>query len=140
MDNIHKTVTALIHKWKVYNLSVHGRITIAKPILLAQYNYIGSVLDTFYPSDYNHIQNILNNFIIHNELFSIDHKRKKWIPDDVLYGQTKLGGFAMIKVEDFFYSLKAGWIRRYIKGLVDHGADMLDILLEITPTLRGLLL
>ena len=125
LDNIHKRVTALIHKWKVYNLSVHGRITIAKSILLAQYNYIGSVLDMFYPSDYKHIQNTLNHFVIYNELYSIDHKRRPWIPDDVLYGPRKLGGFAMIKIEDFFYSLKAGWIRRYIKGLDDHWTAML---------------
>ena len=121
-------------------MSVHGRLTIAKSILLAQYNYIGSVLDMFYPSDYKHIQNTLNHFVIHNELFSIDHKRNSWIPEDVLYGPKKLGGFAMIKIKDFFLSLKAGWIRRYVKGLDDSWADMLDSILELNNTSRGQLL
>jgi hypothetical protein len=32
----------------------------------------------------------------------------------------------MINVKDFFNSLKNSWIRRYVNGLDDHWADMLD--------------
>ena len=32
----------------------------------------------------------------------------------------------MIKIKDFFNSIKTSWIRRYVNGLDDHWADMLD--------------
>ena len=37
---------------------------------------------------------------------------KKWIPDDVIYGPSKEGGFNMINIRDFFHALKNNWIRR----------------------------
>ena len=49
----------------------------------------------------------------------------------------ELGGIDMIKVEDFFLSLKAVWIMIYIKVLDDHWADMLDDIFELTPESRG---
>ena len=44
-DKCDEKVKTLIIKWRAYNLSINGRITIAKSILLPQYTYIGSVLD-----------------------------------------------------------------------------------------------
>ena len=32
----------------------------------------------------------------------------------------------MVNIRDFFHGLKNNWIRRYIQGLDDHWADMLD--------------
>ena len=32
----------------------------------------------------------------------------------------------MVNIKDFFHALKNNWVRRYIQGLDDHWADMLD--------------
>ena len=43
-----------------------------------------------------------------------------------MYAPTKNGGFNMVNIRDFFHALKNNCIRRYIQGLDDHWADMLD--------------
>ena len=42
---INTRVKNLINRWKLYYLTIHGRLTIVKSILLAQYTYVGSVMD-----------------------------------------------------------------------------------------------
>ena len=64
---IHDRVKKLINTWKRYGLTVHGRITIAKTMLLSQYTYVGSILGGVDDKEMDHIQLILNNFIQHNE-------------------------------------------------------------------------
>ena len=47
-DNFNKCMTRakkLIVKWRKYNLSVMGRITVAKSIILSQFTYVVAVLD-----------------------------------------------------------------------------------------------
>ena len=41
----------------------------------------------------------MNNFIAYN---NIGDKPNTWIPDDLMYGQTKIGGFNMFKINNFF--------------------------------------
>ena len=43
-----------------------------------------------------------------------------------MYAPTKDGGFNMVNIRDFFHALKNNWVRRYIQGLDDHWADLLD--------------
>ena len=57
-------VRALIAKWRSYNLSINGRITIAKTILLPQYTFVGSVLDNTSQNQYKNIQKVLDHFIL----------------------------------------------------------------------------
>ena len=45
LEKINKKVSSLINTWKQYNLSVHGRITIAKAMLISQYIYVLTILD-----------------------------------------------------------------------------------------------
>ena len=44
-DKAHKKVNGIISKWQGYKLSLYGRITITKSLLLSQHTYIASVLD-----------------------------------------------------------------------------------------------
>ena len=47
------------------------------------------------------------------------------------------GGLGMVKVSDFFHSLKCSWIRRYTIGLLnDHWTDQLDQILQLSPATR----
>ena len=43
-----------------------------------------------------------------------------------MYAPTKDGGFNMVNIRDFFHALKNNWVRRYIHGLDNHWADLLD--------------
>ncbi len=50
------------------------------------------------------------------------------------------GVFNVIKIKDLFNSIKTSWIRRYIAGLDDHWADMLDKHLNCNIETRDYLL
>ena len=48
------------------------------------------------------------------------------IPNHVMYGNSNLGGFNMIKIDDFFQTLKVSWIKCYVNGLNNHCTDIID--------------
>ena len=81
-------------------------------------------MDILEEEEMEKIQTNLNHFILHNEAYI--NPRKNWITEDMLYAPKSEGGFNVIKIKDFFNSIKTSWIRRYIAGLDDHWADMLD--------------
>ena len=64
-------------------------------ILLSQYVYVRSVMDILEEDDMEEIQNMMNHFLEHNELFI--SPRKRWIPEKVIYAPTKEGGCDMVK-------------------------------------------
>ena len=43
----------------------------------------------------------------------------------------------MIKLDQFFQALKTSWISRYINGLDDHWADLIDMELNLIPNNRN---
>ena len=49
----------------------------------------------------------------------------------MLYGDLKEGGFNMIQIKEFFLALKVSWVHRYINGLEDHWADLINLKLDI---------
>ena len=130
-SNISKCTTkvkALIAKWRSYNLSINGRITIAKTILLPQYTYVGSVLDNISQNQYKGIQKVIDHFILYNSYCEQNKKSRKWIKDDILYGDKAKGGYGHIRVTDFFQSIKTSWIKRYATQLIDdHWCDLIDL-------------
>merc|ERR1711942_640425 len=40
-----RKVRAIINIWRKYNLTINGRMTVAKALLLSQYTYVATVLD-----------------------------------------------------------------------------------------------
>ena len=42
----------------------------------------------------------------------------------------------MIKLSHFFQALKTSWVKRYINGIDDHWADLIDSELNLEPTTR----
>ena len=131
-------VKALIVKWGAYNLSINGRVTIVKSVLLPQYTYIGSVLDKVTESQYNGIQKILDFFVLYNSYLEPNNSAKKnWIKPDVLYAEKHKGGYGQIKVTDFFKAIKTSWVKRYATDrLNDHWCDILDTQFGLTPNTR----
>ena len=85
-------------------------------MLLSQYTNMCMIMDILDPDDFKHIQNLLNYFILYNQIYKNSGKPKSpWIKNEVMYGETSKGGFNMIRVEELFIALKAGWIRRLDK-------------------------
>ena len=135
-NRIHKNVDNLISKWQCYRLTIMGRVTITKSLLLSQYTYIGSVLDMRKPLT-DLIQKKLNTFVLHNQKYVENESKGPWLTPEVLYGPTSQGGLNMVKVDEFFHSLKCSWIRRYAIGLInDHWADLLDQIFGLNPANR----
>ena len=133
LDRIDKKVCNLINKWRHYNLSIHGRITVAKSVLMAQYVYITTILDLD-DDKLQRVQCVINNFIAFNKY---DNKNKLWFTNPMLYGDIKDGGFNMIELKDFFSSIKIGWIHRYVNGIKDHWADLIDLKLNLNHENRS---
>merc|ERR1711940_34436 len=130
-------VKSLITKWRSYNLSVNGRVTIAKAILLPQYTYIGSVLDKISKTRYTKIQKILDHFVLHNTYLEPSRSSRNWIKPEILYEEKSKGGYGQIKVVDFFKSIKTSWIKRYASGGIDdHWCDILDREFDLSPRER----
>ena len=119
-------------------MSIHGRITIVKSILLPQYTYIGSVLDKVSEAQYRNIQKILDHFVLYNSYLEPNNKAKRnWIKPDILYAEKHKGGYGQIKVTEFFKSIKTSWIKRYATdGINDHWCDILDTHFGLTPNTR----
>ena len=136
-DKCNENVKSLIIKWRAYNLSVNGRVTIAKTMLLPQYTYIGSVLDKISNTRYNSIQKTLDHFVLHNSYLEPSKTSRNWIKPDILYADKIKGGYGQIKVVDFFKSIKTSWIKRYAsESIYDQWCDLLDKELGLTPQNR----
>ena len=104
-ERLFDKIKAIIKKWKPYNLSLRGRLTIAKMILISQMTYISTVL-TPNAKRLEEIQQHINNYVMNISLHN-----KNWINSELLYTETTKGGMGMIRLEDFLHSIKVSWIR-----------------------------
>merc|ERR1711936_1291252 len=140
-QTIYEKVDKKIGSWVRYGLTFQGRITVAKTLLLSQYTYIATILDSNNKNLPDKIQTQINLFVYQNKVGVKNHQNPKtWMPEDIYHGGKAIGGFRMIKISDFFQSLRLAWIRRYTIGseepLNDHWCDILDQILEVTKTQR----
>merc|ERR1711867_112737 len=140
VENCTRKVRAIINIWRKYNLTINGRMTVAKALLLSQYTYVATVLDLS-QKESEYIQSILDNFILYNSFLNHGHKSRYLINQDILYGNKNLGGFNAIRFSDFLLSLKTSWIHRYaVTKVCDHWCDKLDKMLGVNSITRGDLL
>merc|ERR1711984_57579 len=95
------------------------------------YTYILTILDVAEEADIEKIQLLINNFIANN---TEKIGKKSWISDKLLYSNSNAGGFNMIRISHFFQALKTSWVKRYINGINDHWADLVDTMLNLEPT------
>ena len=98
-------MNGIISKWQGYQLSLDGRITFTKSLLLSQYTYIASVLE-MPVKKFEKIQSNLNAFIFTNKVNQVENTFQPWVSKDVLYREKSEGGFGMIRVDHLFQALK----------------------------------
>ncbi len=106
-----ESVTNLIHYWSKRNLTVLGRITVVKSLLIPKFNHLilsipnprTDFLKTLQTKIYKFIWNNKNGKICRNQLSN----------------DFADGGLRLVKVDLFFEALKCTWIRRIVSGNVD---------------------
>ena len=65
MDRIFDKVESKIWAWSCYGLTIFGRITVAKSLLLSQYTYCATILDSSNERFVEKVEYQINNFILY---------------------------------------------------------------------------
>ena len=107
-DGIVLKVRKLIGSWERYNLSLPGRICIAKTMLISQIGYIGCIIS---PTNEQRtvLQNMIDNYVTRGIV----------IAKDRLYIPPRDGGLGLIDLEQYITALQCSWIRRCYTVLND---------------------
>ncbi len=87
--------------WSRYNLSLPGRISIAKTMLLAQVGYIGCIV-TPSTNQLDTMQSIIDDFVTKNIVILADR----------LYQRPNEGGLGLVKLSSYIAALQCSWIKR----------------------------
>ena len=141
-DRLHSKCKTIINSWKGKQLTLQGRITIANTLLLSQFTYYCSVLDTITNGQVDKIESLIYNFIQNNNdeenpnetnnLNNLPKRKKRWIPDEIMFTPKNEGGLGCIRIRDFLMGIKISWVRRYTTlKYDDHWTDLLDSMLGV---------
>jgi hypothetical protein len=98
---IGEKVTREINFWKRFNLSLPGRINIAKTMLYSQLNYLGSFLN-FNQAFMKEVQQKIYNFVRGNLRIGFDRA----------FTKVSKGGLGLFHVETFLMAQKVSWFKR----------------------------
>jgi len=101
LNCILEKVRGQAHFWKRLNLSLPGRINVAKTFLYSQINYLGCFLP-FTKADWRPI-------MLEIELYVLGNLK---IAKNRLYLQKSEGGIGLIDIEDFIGSQACTWVKR----------------------------
>ena len=123
-EKILKT-QSLIAKWKRRKLTVSGRICITKCLLLSNFVYLLTILDTTSTKICEKLQTLLDDFIRGDT-------RKHWASANYLHSDKAAGGLGFFDIGSFVKGLKLTWMKRYILGTKDAWTDILDHRFNIT--------
>merc|ERR1712074_192513 len=81
-QRIYDKVDKKIGTWIRYGLTFLGRITVAKSLLLSQYTYIATILDSNFKKITDKIQSQINLFVYQNKVGVKNHQNPKtWMPE-----------------------------------------------------------
>ena len=100
-EPVTEKVSNIIKFWERFYLSLSGRITVYKTLLLPQINYVATIL---MPSDYTlaNLSLIMENFVCKG--FNIAKDR--------LYRKPQDGGLGLFNLKLFITALQCTWIKR----------------------------
>jgi hypothetical protein len=99
--HISEKVQRQINHWNRFNLSLPGRICIAKCMMYSQLNYLGCFLPMNKPKA-DEIGGLIESFVLNN--ITVAKKR--------LYLNPENGGLGLFEIKDFLDSQKVAWIAR----------------------------
>jgi hypothetical protein len=93
-----------IRFWTPFNLSISGKLTVAKSLILPVFNYYASVI-TFQPATLNEIELSIEKFVTKGLSLS---KEK-------IYGPVEEGGLNLFRLTDFSVTLQSFWLKRILQ-------------------------
>jgi hypothetical protein len=100
--------------WIPFILSLPGKITISKSLILPLFNYYASIL-TFNKACLLELQTIIENFVV----------RGLNISKEKIYSSIQNGGLNLFKLEDFASALHCAWIKRVLTLQHDNWRNVL---------------
>ena len=106
---IRQKIMGIIRFWDRFYLSLHGKITIYKTLLLPQLNYIATVI---MPNENTllALSDIMENFVTQG--LNIAKKR--------LYSKPENGGIGLFDLKTFIIALQATWTKRAFQSCNDN--------------------
>ena len=134
-----KDVKKIIAIWKTRKLTPYGKVVIIKCLLFSKFTHIILSLPTPGKETFKIINNLVKDFLWEGK----PPKFRK----EILEADTKFGGMKLHNLELFDFSLKIGWLKRYIRSnskwcvipddfelynVFEYGLDFLERILEIT--------
>ncbi len=107
-DEKIQKIRQLIGNWNRYNLSLPGRISIAKTMLLSQIGYIGCFLT---PTDnqLDVMQNLIDGFVTQRMVIAAER----------LYLKPAEGGLGLIRLSSYIAALQCSWLKRCMTNIND---------------------
>ncbi len=96
-----RKIRQLIGSWSRYNVSLPGRISIAKTMLLSQIGYIGCFL-TPTNEQLAEMQTLIDGFV----------KKNLVIAAERLYLKPAEGGIGLIRLSSYISALQCSWLKR----------------------------
>ena len=108
-DTATDKIIKIANFWSRLNLSLPGRIAVAKTFLISQINHIGCIL---MPTDkqLHDMQSVVDKFCL----------GKLRIAKDKLYLNAKCGGLALINLREFLISQHVIWFKRVYQSTRDN--------------------
>jgi hypothetical protein len=100
-ERIKEKILAIIRFWDLFKLSLPGRISVVKTLLLPQLNYLGCILRPS-PRLLLELQSLSDSFALKNLR----------VAENRLYLPPKLGGRGLIKLENYLDAQRSSWIVR----------------------------
>jgi hypothetical protein len=101
-------IRQLIGSWNRYNLTLPGRISIAKTMLLSQIGYIGCFI-TPTENQLSVMQNLFDGFVTQRMVIAADR----------LYLKPAEGGLGLIRLSSYIAALQCSWIKRCTVNIND---------------------
>ena len=101
LDKIREKILNQINFWTRFNLSLPGRINIAKTMLYSQICYLGCFLP-FPEANIKSLENLITGYVSGN--LRIGKKR--------FFSSPESGGLGLFELKTFLDSLKCAWVKR----------------------------
>ncbi len=100
-DPICGKIRQLIGSWDRFNLSLTGKICVAKTMLLSQIGYLGCII-TPSAEQIRIKQDLIDSYVTKGIVIAADR----------LYTKPKKGGLGLIRLESYITALQCSWIKR----------------------------
>ncbi len=106
---IQEKILNIVRFWDLFRLSLPGRISVVKTLILLQLNYLGCIIKPS-PQLLRDLQKIVDGFALKNLK----------VAESRLYLPAKLGGLGLINLETYLDAQRIVWITRAAKKCIDN--------------------